>query len=344
MLAGHDATGTFRCGRLRRAGADGPHDSCNREREAAVIEFRHILCPIDFSETSIRALTYAAAFASWYEAQLEVLHVVKTFDSGLGPAMSDRLDDDRPYPASHDGIISQIGRAITAAGAAGVNARALAQEGRAQETIVSRARAQTADLLVLGTHGRSGFNRLLLGSVTEKVLRTAPCPVLIVPPAVGPMTVAPVALKRILCPMDFSPSALEALHYALDLGRQAGGSVTVLHALEYMDLEERPQPPPFDPCYNAIVEGRRHRQQRVDHARERLHTQLAQEPTTWCEIEQVVSIDRAYKAILRHAAEDSTDVIVMGAQGTGGLELMLYGSNTQHVVRAATCPVMTVRA
>ena len=161
----------------------------------------------DIPQVLVKLLTYATAFASWYEAQLEVLHVVRTFDSGLGPAMSDRSEDDRPYPVSHDGIISQIRRAITAAGAASVNARALAQEGRAQETIVSRARAQTAHLLVMGTHGRSGFNRLLLGSVTEKVLRTAPCPVLTAPPAVGPMTVAPVALKRILCPIDCSPSA-----------------------------------------------------------------------------------------------------------------------------------------
>lgn len=308
-----------------------------------MIAFKHILCPIDFSETSIRALTYAAAFASWYEAQLEVLHVVPAFDSGLVPAMSHRVGESTPYPVSHDEIVSEIRRAITAAGAGGVNPRPLAHEGRAHEMIVSRAQAQPADLLVMGTHGRSGVSRLLLGSVTEKVLRMASCPVLTVP-ATAPSTVAaPVALKRILCPLDYSPSALKALRYALDLGRQADGCVTVLHALEYMDLEERPEPAPFDPCYEAIVEGRRRRQQLVDHARERLHAQLAEEPVTWCKIEEVVAVDRAYKATLQHAAEARADLIVMGAQGTGGLELMLYGSNTQHVVRAATCPVLTVR-
>lgn len=64
----------------------------------------------------------------------------------------------------------------------------------------------------------------------------------------------------------------------------------------------------------------------------------------WCEIEEVVTVDRACKAILRQAEAATADLIVMGAQGTGGLELMLYGSNTQHVVRAAPCPVLTVRA
>jgi nucleotide-binding universal stress UspA family protein len=273
-----------------------------------------------------------------------VLHVVPAFDAGLVPAMSDRFNDGGPYPVSHDEIISEVQRAITAANAAGVNPRALAQEGRAHEMIVDRAQAQAADLVVMGTHGRSGFNRLLLGSVTEKVLRTAPCPVLTVPPGASSTIGAPVTLKRILCPIDESPSARKALQFALDLGRQAGGCVSVLHALEYMDLEEGPEPSPFDPCYQAIVDGRRRRQQRIDVSREWLHAQLADESTTWCEIEEVVAVDRAYKAILHHAAEAQADLIVMGAQGTGGLELMLYGSNTQHVVRAAKCPVLTVRA
>jgi nucleotide-binding universal stress UspA family protein len=309
-----------------------------------VIEFRRVLCPIDFSETSIRALTYATAFASWYEAELEVLHVVPAFDSGVVPAMSARSEDGGRYPVSHDEILAEIRRAITTADAGRVNPRALAQEGRAHEMIASRARAQPADLLVMGTHGRSGFTRLLLGSVTEKVLRTAPCPVLTVPPATRSMTGAPVRLKRILCPIDYSSSALKALEYALDLGRQADGCVTVLHALEYMDPEEQPEPSTFDPWYEAIAGDRRRRRRHIDDAREQLHTQLAQEPSTWCEIQEVVAIDRAYKAILRHAADANADLIVMGTQGAGGLELMLYGSNTQHVVRAATCPVLTVRA
>jgi nucleotide-binding universal stress UspA family protein len=71
---------------------------------------------------------------------------------------------------------------------------------------------------------------------------------------------------------------------------------------------------------------------------------VAQESTTWCEIKELVAVDRAYKAILRHADEAKADLIVMGAQGAGGVELMLYGSNTQHVLRGAACPVLTLRA
>lgn len=300
-----------------------------------MIEFKQILCPIDFSETSIRALTYAAAWASWYEAQLEVLHVVPAFEDvpRSGPSVS---IGESSLPASRDAIVAEIHRALESVGAASLNPTTVALEGRALELIVNRAQAQPADLLVMGTHGRSGFNRLLLGSVTEKVLRAAPCPVLTVPKAAPALTAAAVAFTRIVCAIDYSPSALKALQYALELGRQAGGSVAVLYALEYMDPEE--------PCEHVDFDIRARRQHFIDHARQRLHAQMAQEPTTWCEITEVVVIDRAYKAVLQHATAWTADLIVMGAQGAGGVELMLYGSNTQHVLRAAPCPVLTVHA
>jgi nucleotide-binding universal stress UspA family protein len=304
-----------------------------------MLQFHNVLCPIDFSETSGRGLTYATALARWYDAHLEVLHVVPAFDQHLQSA-----DVPGGLSLSRDQVSSEIERVIAAAGGTGLKSRALAQEGQAHEVIACRARALPADLLVMGTHGRSGFNRALLGSVAEKVLRQVSCPVLTVPPAARQKSEGPVTFKKILCALDYSPSALKALRYALDLGRQAGGRVTVLYALEYMAPEDVFEPASFDPCREAITESGRRRQAFVEHARKRLHGELAKEPTTWCEIEEVVAVDRAYKAILHRADEASAELIVMGAQGTGGLELMLYGSNTQHVLRAASCPVLTVKA
>lgn len=307
-----------------------------------MIEFKHILCPIDFSDTSARALAYAAAFATWYEAQLTVLHVATAFDEAPEPVSDDagRL----PYPRSRDDILATIRWSIEQAGATALNVRPLAQEGRATELIVNCAAAMQADLLVMGTHGLGGFHRLLLGSVTEKVVRTALCPVLTVPPSAVATAPARIVFKKILCPIDYSPSSLKALQYALELGRQADGCVTALYALEYVDPEEPLEPSPTDPCHQAALENRSRRQQLLDRARARLHGQLAGEPRTWCEIEEVVAVNRAYKEIVQRAAASPMDLIVMGAQGSGGIELMLYGSNTQHVVRAATCPVLTVRA
>ena len=88
---------------------------------------------------------------------------------------------------------------------------------------MNSAAAMKADLLVMGTHGLGGFHRLLLGSVTEKVARTASCPLLTVPPAAPAMTPRPILFKKIVCPIDYSPASLKALDYALELGRQADG-------------------------------------------------------------------------------------------------------------------------
>jgi nucleotide-binding universal stress UspA family protein len=184
-------------------------------------------------------LAHATALARWYDAHLEVLHVVPALEEAGSPVSA---ADAEPPRWSRGQLIGQIERTLAAAGATGLQTRALVREGRAHEVITYRARTLPADLLVLGTHGRSGVTRLLLGSVTEKVIRQVACPVLTVPPA-APEGAADglVAFKKILCPIDYSPSASKALQYALNLAHQAGGCVTALHALEYMDQRGVPR-------------------------------------------------------------------------------------------------------
>jgi nucleotide-binding universal stress UspA family protein len=209
------------------------------------------------------------------------------------------------------------------------------QHGSVHETIISHAHSCAADLMVLGTHGRGGFHRLFLGSVTEKVIRTATCPVMTIPPSAAAPLDAPVAFRNVLCAIDYSRSSLAALRYALELARQSNGSVTVLHTLEYMD--------PAEPCEHVDAGVRAARRHIIEHARDRLHQTVAGEPRTWCAIQEVLALNahRAHEILSRAAA--SADLIVMGAQGSAGVELMLYGSNTHQVVRRATCPVLTVR-
>jgi nucleotide-binding universal stress UspA family protein len=308
---------------------------------ALMLRFSHILCPVDFSESSARALSHAAALTRRYDAELEVLHIVPAVGEDSDPVHFDRGTSVWPSRAQ---VTREIERVMQAAGASGPRARADVRDGRAHEVIAFRARTWPAELLVMGTHGRSGFNRLLLGSVTEKVLRNVTCPVLTVPPAAPASADASVAFTQIVCAVDFTPSSMKALAHALDLGQQAGGRVSVLYALEYMEPDAALLPSPFDPCHEVVLEGQRQQQLLIDRARTRLQAVLAREPGTWCDIDPHVVTGRAYKAVLDHARTVQADLIVMGAQGASGLELMVYGSNTQHVLRAAACPVMTVRA
>lgn len=300
-----------------------------------MVEFTHILCPIDLSELSLRPLAHAAALARWYKARLTVLHVVPTFEPI--PARSASLDGlaHGLYTVSREEILAELRRAVDDAGAGSLDVNLVAEAGDASRTIVDQTLKDSADLVVLGTHGRGGFERLILGSVAEKVLRRAPCPVLTVPPHATTTVPPEVRFKNILCAMDFSPSALQAFGFALDLARQADGVVTVLNVIEWLPEDE--------PLVFARFNAPEYREHLVDDARQRMQALIAGESRTSSAIQDLVLHGRPHREILRLAVDTPVDLIVMGAQGRGGLDLRLFGSTTQSVVRAAPCPVLTVR-
>ena len=298
-----------------------------------MVEFKQILCPVDLSESSDRSLAHAAALARWYDARLTVLHVVPTFDP-----VPVRAGLDEPLrvvnPMSREQVLEEMRRSLDLA-AVSPQALLVAEAGDPQKTIVDQAISNRADLIVMGSHGRRGFKRLLLGSVAEAVLHEAPCPVLTVPPRVPAAASQAVTFKRILCPVDFSPSALQALGFALDLARQADGLVTLLHVVEWLPEEE-----PRASAHFNVPEYRRYI---AEDAERRLRLLVTEESRTWIEIDSVLVFGRAHREILRAAEKKPADLIVMGAQGRGGVDLALFGSTTQQVVRGAACPVLTVR-
>jgi nucleotide-binding universal stress UspA family protein len=306
-----------------------------RQMETSMIEFNRILCPVDFSESSTRALAHAAALARWYDAQLTVLHVVPTFDP-----VQVRAEIGVPVqilnPITRDEVAESMQPLLERAGVLPeAHVVVVAEEGDASTAIVDQALTTRADVIVIGTHGRRGFKRLLLGSVTETVLHEAPCPVLTVSPHTEAATSDVVTFKRILCPIDFSPSALQALGFALDLARQADGRVTLLHVFEWLPEDE-----PRSSAHFNVPEFRNYM---VADAADRLRALVTEESRAWCEIDDVIVSGRAHREILRVAEAQSSDLIVMGAQGRGGVGLALFGSTTQQIVRSAPCPVLTVR-
>jgi nucleotide-binding universal stress UspA family protein len=298
-----------------------------------VVEFTHILCPVDLSESSTRSLVHAHALAKWYDAQLTVLHVVPTFEP-----VEVRGDLGVPIqivnPVPRERVLEEMRRVVELA-TGSTNASLIAESGDARTVIVDQALTTKADLIVMGTHGHRGFKRLMVGSVTESVLREAPCPVLTVPPHEHPATSQVVTFTRILCPVDFSPSSLLGVGFALDLARQADGRVTLVSVLEWLAEEE-----PRSLAHFNVPEFRSHMGRNTE---EQLRALVADEPHTDSTIGVLVVFGRAHRQILRVAEEQSADLIVMGAQGRGGISLALFGSTTQQVVRGATCPVLTVR-
>lgn len=295
-----------------------------------MIRITHVLCPVDFSDISQHALDHAAAIAHWYEAKLTLLYVFVTLPTmDLPPLVLEAADRAR---------IESDMRRMAAVVPAGVSVDVrVEQTESAHREILAQLAATHADLLVLGTHGRSGFQRLFLGSVTEKVIRKATCPTLVVPPRAPDVPPdAPVRFRRILCPIDFAESSLSALAYALNLAEEADAHLTLLHVIEMPpELREYPLAPDFDV-------DRIHAAAAAD-ARRRLRDLIPDQARTYCTVETDVVEGRAYRRVLERAAEGDANVIVMGVHGRSAVDLLVFGSTTHHVIRAAACPVLIVR-
>jgi nucleotide-binding universal stress UspA family protein len=190
-----------------------------------------ILSAIDFSDESAHALDHAIVLAQWYGARIAAAHVytprpVGVADGGAFLMIGDGAlaDEDRHvFQKRLDGFLEP-------ARAAGVPVCTQVLVGRPADRIVSAANGSGADLIVVGTHGASGFERLILGSVAERVLHKAMCPVLTVPPRARQTSKLP--FKRILCPVDFSESSHAAVEVAVSLASEGDADVTFLHVLE----------------------------------------------------------------------------------------------------------------
>jgi nucleotide-binding universal stress UspA family protein len=294
-----------------------------------MIQIERVLCPVDLSELSRWALDHAIAIAAWYEARLEVLYVAETLHPYPG------TDPTAPAwivlrPELHGPLRSEVERFAGPALEAGLATHVEVREGFVVSTILEEAAHHDADLVVMGTHGRGGFERWVLGSVTEKVLRKAACPVLAVAhPGEGRVPSGPVLFKHILCPLDFSEASLRALRYALSLAQQADAELTLLHVLEWP--VER-----WTPDRDAQLEWERE-------ALARLRQAVPESARDWCRPHEKVVHGKAWREILREAAEGAAELVVMGVHGRGAIDLMLFGSTTHHVIRGASCPVLTLR-
>ena len=207
--------------------------------------------------------------------------------------------------------------------------------GDAAKEIRHEAERLPFGLLICGTHGRSGFERLFLGSVTEKVLRSTRVPVLTIPPLVREP--GPPLYKTILCPLDFSDSSLRALEYALSLAQEANARLVLLHAIEDV---------PGDAGVAALglLSVRDYYQQIEQDAFTRLKSAVPDDARVWSRPEERVVKGRAYKEILKMVVDEGVDLVVMGVQGKGIVDRFVFGSTTHRVIREAGCPVLTVHS
>jgi len=300
-----------------------------------MVNIDNILCPVDLSQFSRDSLHHAFALARWwYGAQVTVCHIYSAPQSLL-PIAGMPGNVPPPPPVEPDDIVEEVRRfCASSLTESWQSVEIIVRGGNATKEIVLLAEQLPADVLVLGTHGRSGFERLFLGSVTEKVLRTTRVPVMTVPP---PVTQSGLSLyKTILCPLDFSDASMRALDYALLLAQEASARLILLHVIETLFGEAGIT----EMSHLSVAEFDRHLE---DDAVAQLESAVPDVTRAWCKPEERVTRGRAYREILKVASDEGVELIVMGVQGKGALTRLVFGSTTHHVIREAGCPVLTIR-
>jgi nucleotide-binding universal stress UspA family protein len=296
-----------------------------------VPDVRRILCPIDFSQASQAALDQAAAIGEWFGAAITALHVVSPAHIIEGPLLFAAL----PAGAVSDTPASRAQRALDQY-VRPLRDRALAVDTVVLENhdvegrILAMADAVHADLLVIGTHGRTGLDWLMVGSVTDKILRHATCPVLTVPPVATRRAKPP--FKRLLCPIDFTEPSLEALRFVVPLAEEADARLTLLHVLPDATTRDG---------FAAETAADRNRCEAA--TRQRLEALIPEEATPFFEPVVRVTWGTPSRSIVDVAANEASDLIVMGIRKLGLLDRILHGTNVPQVIRHAICPVLTLR-
>lgn len=300
-------------------------------------EIKRILCPVDFSDASADAIDQAIALAAWCKARITALQVhTPAFVPVPGVPGLEGLEADADLSRVRD----ETAACFRAATDAGIGVDVVVDVGQPASRILDRAAALSADVIVMGTHGASGFQHLVLGSVTEKVLRKARCAVLTVPLRARATSTLP--FTCLLCPVDFSDPSLAALQMARSLASESASALTVLHVIEW---PWREPPPPLaaelPPAQaDALAEYRRYVEKS---AMARLEGLIQEAVADRSAPVPRLSHGKSDVEILRIAAEERADLIVMGVHGRNVLDMTLFGSTTNQVVRQATCPVLTLR-
>jgi nucleotide-binding universal stress UspA family protein len=300
-----------------------------------MLKVRGILYPTDFSTCAEHAFSHALHLAETFGADLHLLHALVLHEADPGNAAHRLPSMEHLYEALEQHAESQMASATAEHGDRGFEiVRAQVRSISAAGAVLDYASENDLDLVVMGTHGRRGLRRLLLGSVAEEVVRLAPCPVLTVPERTDDARAG--KLERILVPVDFSEYARLALGYAVQLTSLYEAEIHLLHVVDevvYPDFY-----PPVLPSGGSIDDELR--EQSLDRLRALLQDVSGQD----AQAEVHVCSGRAAPAIAEFAAEREADLIVIASHGLTGLSHMLLGSVSEQVVRRAPCPVFTVKS
>jgi nucleotide-binding universal stress UspA family protein len=298
---------------------------------------KNVLFATDFSEASEAALPYVAAFSSCLGSHIHLTHVLPdvTF---LRPGAPDPAAIGSIYEDAHSGTQEKMRRLERRL--RDYPHHSYVRHGEIPPVVSELVRELEIDLVIAGTHGRTGLGRLIMGSVAEEILRLAPCPVLTVGPNVIGAAVRnmahydrglpppPVAIRDILYATDFKQPSNEAITLAVSLAREFHAHLSLLHVIDDYGDHMSENPGPVDIALRML-------QELIP-----ANTGLQHAP------EVLAQFGMPAEAILQTAAERETDLVVLGARPANSPRAATHfnGGVAHRIIVGANCPVLTVRA
>ena len=279
-----------------------------------MLRFRKILCPVDFFPASLKAYDYALKLAAHYKARVHLLHVVAPVISAAyeGVVVVEDL-----MPQLQRDSERQLQKLKAKATKAKIGIGTEVRLGTIDEEILRAAVRERADLIVMATHGRRGFQRLLLGSVMERMMRHSPIPLLVTGSTKKTLS-APPKISRILVTTDFSAGTPDALAHAFSITRDCAAQVTLLHVLPDLSFE-----------LGSELTG-----PMVTKVQEKLDKLVPGDLKANVLTRTEVGVP--YRIIQRTIETEKPGLVVMNIHGKAMLDRALLGSTAERVLRSAS--------
>jgi nucleotide-binding universal stress UspA family protein len=296
------------------------------------MQFKRIVCATDFSDFSNRTVNYGIKLAKEFDSKIYVCHVIDLSSVAIyGEFQLDPVGlQNRVMKDASEQLEELIGKQHK-------EWEPLITVGHAADEISRIVEEKNIDLVVAATRGRSGLKRLILGSVTERLMRTLTCPLLVVQSPDNAFTGPDdqeLKIENILVGCDFSPDSGLAFEYGLSLAQEFQSELHLAHVIEA-------------PIYQELHKTETHLEEELQ---EEIHNRLLQklqdmvpeEARNWCTPQTSLLDGRPYEELVKYAEQHNIGITVLGTRGHGLVKSLFVGSTTDRVVRRAPCPVLSV--
>ncbi len=295
------------------------------------MNFKRILIPTDFSETAHKALEQALILSAQFKAELTVLHARLLYedDASQLPGELAKLKHEEEEMEEH--LLEYMKGCTDQHGHLQIQ-HEIVRGYSAPSAILGYINQHEFDLVVIGTHGRSGLEHFLIGSVAEKVVRYAPCPVL----TISQEATVKREFKKLLLPFDFSEHTLEALRSAVELAALNQAQLELFYVIDE-DVHPALYSWGMKSLLDMVPDIKAKAEARMDEILSDLKI-----PDTVTIIKTIVA-GVPHKEIARHASENNFDLIIMATHGLVGLDRFLLGSTTERIIRSVHKPILTLK-